>query len=119
MSGIASKNEILISRNEHGEPTAVEFGGAFPQTHFVTTLKYLGEARGCFGAALRKIGDGTVEGIRLNPFNYTGRTVVGVKTFESYKKIEKERVTQLKGCWGQEEQGYEHRYGDNWEHELI
>ena len=117
--GLLQKNEILISRNEHGEPTAPEFGGSFPERHFVTTVKYPGEARGCFGVALRKKEDGTVEGVRLNPFNYTGRTVVGVKTFESYKKIERERVKQSKGCWGKEGQGYEHQYGDNWEAELV
>ena len=81
------KNEILISRNEHGEPTAVEFDGAFPQSHFVTTVNYSGEARGCFGVDPRKINDGTVEGIRLPPFNYTGEQLLESKLLKATKKL--------------------------------
>jgi len=55
----------------------------------------------------------------LNHYNRTGRTVVGVKTFVSYKKVKRERVKQLKGCLGKDGEVYEQRYGDNWDDKLV
>jgi hypothetical protein len=59
-----------------GERMAIADGGAFPELKTargaVTTAKYLGEARFCFGAAMRTVtgADGVeyAEGVRLEPF---------------------------------------------------
>ena len=95
---LAKKNSSIFLCS-HGEPTAHEFGCALPEENFITTVKYPGEARGCFGVALRRKEVGTIEGLRLNPFNYTGQKVVGVKTFQNLQKVEREKVKLSNDCW--------------------
>lgn len=53
------------------------------------------------------------EGRKAIPFNYSGRVVVGVKTYQKLLKDELERVKTLRGQWGKLElgDGYLERYG--------
>jgi hypothetical protein len=51
------------------------------------------------------------EGVKAVPFNYSGRTVVGVKNFESSRCLEEmRRVKPLKVSWGQPGDGYPEKY---------
>ena len=47
-----------------------------------TSVKYPTEGRGCFGVAMRKKLDGTMEGVKCTPYNYTGKTVRSIPDFQ-------------------------------------
>ena len=94
--GHASKYEVRICRDENGKPATEQTGGKFPPKKPTTTSKNPGEARGCFGACMvTKVDSETQEprkeGIRLTPFNYTGKTVVGPKKWRLLVDAEKLR----------------------------
>jgi hypothetical protein len=76
-------------------------------------------ARGCFGVGVIKrfLGDGQYEGVRPEPFDYTGRTVVADKAYQLAKEVKYNRVLPLKCVWTRDGYGYRERYGDNWETE--
>ncbi|KAJ1385737.1 hypothetical protein B484DRAFT_461248, partial [Ochromonadaceae sp. CCMP2298] len=94
--GHTSKYETLVARNPFDNtPTAPQYGGVFPAKKSRTTVKFPEEARGCFGAAVRKRPEGTLEGVKATPFCYTGRKVVGIKNFENAKTLELARVKLL------------------------
>ena len=57
--------------------------------------------------------------MRLEPFNYTGKTVVGVKRFNEAVEAEMRRVLPLKGQWRGEGYGYPERYGDGYMNHVI
>jgi len=62
--------------------------------------------------------DGVHEGQKgktLPQFNYTGRTVVGLKAWQKARLTEMARVKPLEGCWKKPGDGYPERYGLNWE----
>ena len=76
--GDANIYQHLVARNENGVFTSPSLGGIFSPVGDITSVKYPGEARGCFGVGVIKriIGNNQYEGVRAEPFNYTGRTVV-------------------------------------------
>ena len=74
-------------------------------------LKFPGDARLVFGVAVRTRQDGEQEGIRCEPYSYTGKTVVGVARFEVEIEKKFHRARGLKGVWGQGGGGYQVRYG--------
>ena len=90
-------------------PTKPEDGGVLPNKKRKTSAKYVQEARGCFGVAMLRNSEG-YEGVKAAPFNYSGRTVVGVKNFWVRCLVEMRRVKPLKGPWGQPGDGYPERY---------
>ena len=102
----------LCLHPETGEVALEEDGSVWTDEMPSTHVKYPGEARGCFGAAKRTKHDGTVEGVTLAPFNYTGKTVVGVARFKAAMKAEWDRVLPLKGQWKRDGFGYAERYPD-------
>jgi hypothetical protein len=116
--GNAGPFEYLIARDPiTGLVTSISDGGVFPAQKSQTTVKYLGEARGCFGVAVvTHAMSGEKVGHRSRPFNYTCRKVITEKAFRVAMKVEKARVLNMKGIW--KSGGYEGRYGDNWEKEL-
>ena len=77
----------------------------------MTTVKFPGEARGCFGACMRTKLDGTKEGVTLEPFQYTGTMVVGNAKFDKAVAAEMRRVLPLAGVWRRPGFGYNERYG--------
>lgn len=107
--GPMCKRETRIWQDANGAPCKPEDGGALPNKKRKTSAKFVQEARGCFGVAMRRNEDG-YEGVRAAPFNYSGRTVIGVKNFGSRCLEEMRRVKQLKGRWGQPGEGYPERY---------
>jgi hypothetical protein len=115
--GEANAYQYLISRNESGVVTLPANGGTFGENIDVTSIKYPGECRGCFGVAIvSKFNE--KEGARLKPFNYTGRKVVTEKALQVAIEIERKRVKPLKGIWKRQDYGYEERYGDTWATEV-
>jgi hypothetical protein len=76
--GHTSKMESRIA-TLNGVPTLPANGGLFPPTMPNTTMKFPGEARGLFGAAMVKGGDGEMMGKKDLPFNYSGRIVVCIE----------------------------------------
>lgn len=67
---------------------------------------------------MRKNPDGTFEGIRLKPFTYTGRLVVGVKAYIAALQAQRLEVKPLKGVWVLIGDGYEEGYKERWQVEL-
>ena len=86
--GHTSKNESRVCVNAAGEPTRPLDGGEFPPWVPNTAVKYPGEARGMFGAAMRQGADGRLEGVKCEPYNYTGRTVVSVEDYAKHVAFE-------------------------------
>jgi hypothetical protein len=120
--GSAGEYQHMISRNENGNVTAPENGGVFSKEKTTTSVKYPEETRGCFGVCivtkLDKDGVEVKEGIRVKPFNYTGRKVVTELAFKFAMDMEKKRVLPFKGDWKGPNKGYEDRYPNTWEVEL-
>ena len=83
------------------------------------TTKFAFEARGCFGVAVRMIPDGSLTGAKAEPFNYTKRTILGIKSFRKALDDEYNRVKSLRGQWGPVGSGYEERYQERWGEELL
>ena len=71
-------------------------GGVKQQSRAGTRAKYMSECRGAFGVMVKQLRDGSCVGRRMEPFNYTGRKVVGPVTFEKRIQAEVRRVTALK-----------------------
>lgn len=115
--GEANAYQYLISRNESGVVTLPADGGTFGKNMDITSIKYPGEGRGCFGVAIVSKFD-EKEGVRLKPFNYTGRKVITEKALQVAIEIEIKRVKPLKGIWKRQDYGYEERYGDTWATEV-
>ena len=109
--GHASKWENKVARHpESGLPCIPENGGVVPDSRPVTTQKFAHDARGCFGVAMRcDEVEGTRQrvGVRLEPFNYTGKTVVGVKLYKTAFAAELRRVIGMKGQWKGYKDGYD------------
>tara|TARA_B100002003_G_C14141283_1_gene548788 strand:- start:608 stop:2329 length:1722 start_codon:yes stop_codon:yes gene_type:complete len=104
--GHMAKTENRVAMLD-GTPTAPKDGGTFPDKSPNSVPKYADEARGLFGVAL--VED---QGMRAEPYNYTGRTVVGMKRYEEERQNELSRVLPLKGQWGAAGAGYKERYTD-------
>jgi hypothetical protein len=115
--GEANAYQYLISRDESGKVALPEDGGKFGKDMDITSIKYPGEGRGCFGVAIvTRFGE--KEGVRVKPFNYTGRKVITEKAFQLAVKLELGRVRPLKGCWKGVNYGYQERYVNTWEAEV-
>ena len=69
-------------------------------------------------AAMRKLSDGTYEEVKGTPFNYTGKTVLGLKSYNKELVKEMSRVIGTKGIWKNYPRGYVDRYPENWEEEV-
>ena len=98
--GPVCKRETRIWQDAAGVPTKPEDGGVLPDKKRKTSAKFVQEARVCFGVAVLRNAEG-YDGVKAAPFNYSGRTVVGVKNFRSRCLEEMRRVKPLKGPWGQ------------------
>ena len=107
--GPMSKHETRIWQNDEGVPTKSEDGGVLPQKKKKTSMKYVHEARECFGVAMRRTVHG-YEGVKAAPFNYSSRWIVGNKNYQSKCNEEIRRVKQLKEMWGKTGEGYPQRY---------
>lgn len=110
--GNSSRVERRVYHDDNGMPCAAEDGGILDEKSPRVSVKYYDEARGCFGVAMIKNHDGTYEGKKALPFNYSGRNVVGVKTYNEHVQKELTRVIALKGQWGKVREGYVERYGN-------
>jgi hypothetical protein len=114
--GEANAYQYLISRDESREVALPANGGKFGKGMDITSIKYPGEGRGCFGVAIvSRFGE--KEGVRVKPFNYTGRKVITEKAFQLAVKIEFSRVRPLKGIWKGDNYGHQERYVGTWEAE--
>jgi hypothetical protein len=109
--GVAGKHQTRVSRNAAGNVAPPREGGVFRKLLKNMTMKFPGDARLVFGVAVRTRHDGEQEGIRCEPYSYTGKTVVGVARFDVEIEKEFHRARGLKGVWGQVGGGYQGRYG--------
>lgn len=76
--GCNSKYEVQVACNPAGQPTLEEHGGVFPPRMPRKKEKFPKEARGCFAAGCRPhVDTGSPEGVKMEPFQYTGKMVVG------------------------------------------
>jgi hypothetical protein len=119
--GHSSKYEVRLCRHPdtHGVCSEEE-GGVWTEEKPTTSMKYPGEGRACAGTVMFKDEGnedegvyGGYKGVTVPLFNYTGRTVVGLKAWNQAKQAELARVKPLKMPWGNEGEGYEQRYGAN------
>jgi hypothetical protein len=97
--GHHSKHETLLRYNKAGELATEEEGGVLEDEHPNTSAKFLDEARACFGTAVVPQRRGGDVGLRLEPFDYTGSTVLGPKKFSVKIGDEKRRVRNLTNSW--------------------
>jgi hypothetical protein len=123
--GPTGKFDYQIRRDPvTGEIADEEHGGVFAGPRKRTSVKYPKEARGAFGVAMRKLADGSYEGVKCEPFWYTEKTLLSIKDFK--KHLEHERLDKLaqgkiktpKGKDSVWKGGYEQRYGDRWREKL-
>ena len=126
--GLTSKFDHSIPRGPDGRFLPEEEGGKYTEWRNEKVPKHAKEARGLFGVAMRIAPDGTETGVRMMPYNYTEKTVVGVDNFEKQLRAEVDRVWREcgvksnKGCWAKHRAGaadlpgkmYEKRYGSGW-----
>ena len=107
-------------------------GGVPQQPRAGTRAKYMQECRGLFGVMAKQIpGEVNCEGVRMQPFNYTGKKVIGPVAFEKRVQAEIQRVKNLKTTgtsrsvyWKDAGEGlpggpYEARYGPRWREEVV
>ena len=120
IQGFSSKMETSISMDKNGNPTSPEAGGIFTPWKPKTAVKYPKEARGMFGVAIRKNSDGSTEGVKCNPFNYSNRKVVSYKDYQVQINIELDRVLHLKNTSRGMGKGigYKDKYPDTWQQEV-
>jgi hypothetical protein len=117
--GPVSKMETLLCTNELGELATEEEGGHFSESNPRRTTKFTTSVGACFGVAIRRNDStGELEGVKIRPFFYRNRTVVGMTTFEEHLQAETARVLPLRGVWKEVGYGYCQRYGDVWESEV-
>ena len=103
-----------------------EEGGVRQETRPRTTAKYMGECRGIFGVMMRSQPDGTLEGDRMHPLDYTDQKVIGPAAYKQRFDSEVRRVAALKTTgtprsihWkdaglGLEGGAYQAKYGRRW-----
>jgi hypothetical protein len=117
--GHTSKYENRVARNPFDNaPTPVEFGVILAEKSMQIAIKFPGEARGVISAAMRMKTEGTYEGVKVVPYDYTGKWVVGIKGWDAAKSAEMVRVLPLIGVWKGPDYGYKQRYPDTWEAEV-
>eukprot|EP00966_Prymnesium_polylepis_P030150 700947-Prymnesium_polylepis.2 len=76
-----------------------EDGGSYGEWSNRKEPKYKQEVRFLFGVAVnRDEASGEFSGHRIEPFEYTGRWVVGVKSYNEAVQNEVARANRLKGC---------------------
>lgn len=92
-------------------PCALENGGTLDDQSPRISIKYYDEARGFFGVAMIKHADGSFDGKKGIPFDYSGQIVVGVKTYNEYVSQELARVLNSKGKWGKVGHRYIEKFG--------
>jgi hypothetical protein len=92
-SGLGKTTQAQFRRNAEGKLDPLgEYGDKKSTLH----MKFAEEVRFCFGVAMIK-NNGIDEGVRLAPFEYTGKTVVLHKKFMELVKEEIKRVKNLPG----------------------
>ena len=93
--GCNSKHEVLVCRDRtSGKLSTQSEGGVFSERLPVTTVKFPQEARFAFGCAVRTK-EGIKEGVKAEPFEYTGLKVLGPAQFEKLVERELARVQRL------------------------
>jgi hypothetical protein len=123
--GAITKLEVQIPLGPDGEYLALEDGGKFPEWKNKTVPKFVQECRGMFGVMRKQLADGSHEGRRCKPFNYSQKLVVGCKAFEKLIKAEVQRVNALdgdRGVWAAYRRGwkglpggkYQLKFGADW-----
>eukprot|EP00968_Pinguiococcus_pyrenoidosus_P009245 scaffold727_cov172-Pinguiococcus_pyrenoidosus.AAC.1 len=100
--GAASSSQVLIPRDVSGNLCHADHGGCLPEPKRKTVPKFPQEARGCFGVAAPIDRDGNVHAARMEPYNYTGKKILGFTAYVKALEGEIKRVKGLKasGVWG-------------------
>ena len=79
---------------------APENGGKHFQPATVVQPKYDQEARFAFGVMMMHVDGGRSEvGVRLRPFEYTGKKMLGLTAYEKEVKAEVKKTADKKGVW--------------------
>lgn len=116
-SGPPNKYLVNVCVDEFGEPTTEDAGGTFPPEYYRIAFKYPSQGRFCFAAALTETIDGTLTGVKPPIFDYTGKNIVTLKTWNGLMSIEfaqkvnegeKKTPTGRESVW---KGGYLKRYG--------
>ena len=79
--GGLGKFKTRVYQKDQGVPTHPREGGMLPQRRLTVTTIFALEARGCFGVAVGINPDGSLTGFKAEPFKYTERTILGIKSF--------------------------------------
>ena len=131
--GQAGRYEYRTPEDENGVYCPKSKGGKMPAPRPETKPKHAATASGVFACAaplMKQKGKGKGKGkkprsVRVGkmaePLSYTGRHVLGVKSFKKEQKKEIARVRTMKGQWTKfnGENPYKERYGKEWEAQLL
>jgi hypothetical protein len=90
------KSKTRIAKGADGNICSPSEGGKFDSRKPQTSIKFPGEARGCFGVAMKRTPTGEMIGVKCRPFQYTNRWVVGVKKYYELCIAEYHRLDKLK-----------------------
>ena len=126
--GKVSPYDCKLPTDKDGKHCLPEDGGEYGEWSNQKKPKFPPEVRFLFGVHLARDENGERVGRRIEPFEYTGKWIVGVAAYEAAIKTEIDRANRLKGGggWGgtgtltreqlAELEGgrYEARYGDDW-----
>eukprot|EP00966_Prymnesium_polylepis_P056779 1313926-Prymnesium_polylepis.1 len=80
-----------------GQWSSTADGGEYPDWSDRTAVKYSKQVRFMMGVSTKRLDDGSFEGRKMEPFEYTGWWVVGCKSFNESVKGEVARSNRLKG----------------------
>lgn len=92
----ASPHQYRFPKNARGEFTSVADGGALPPKEQRKKSKFEGDGgRMCFAIMMKRGADGTFEGHKAEPFNYSGSYICGIETYEERVRLEIARVANF------------------------
>ena len=86
IAGCPKDRVFQVAVDTSAEPCPTSLGGRFPVTPTRTKFKYDTEVRFCLGVAMVKGHSGHLRGVKMAPFEYTKRLVVGFATYEKEVK---------------------------------
>eukprot|EP00966_Prymnesium_polylepis_P088704 2052685-Prymnesium_polylepis.2 len=95
--GKTAAYDCKIPTDEDGHWCSLENGGEYPPWSDTTSVKFAKEVRFLFGVMLRRDASGELVGNRMEPFEYTGKWIIGVKNYAEEMKSAVAAANRLKG----------------------
>ena len=95
--GKSSLWDTKMPLDEAGQWCSTDDGGQYPEWSDNMSVKFPKEVRFHFGVMMKRDVNGVLRGYKAEPFEYTGKWVVGVKRFEHEVKAVVDKANRLQG----------------------